>query len=274
MKINIGDNWKDVNSVKIKLDTNLLDYSDWIVGTGSTTNFTEYTRINVLYAHSINYRELGNDPFGGETVLWMTLGENTGYTAGILTQSNVGRPTIDVTKTYRYSIWVNRKTIGTTSPFYFGFYNYNGNSVISSIRTLDNAISTNFYFYSATQGTLLTVLPENTWRLVVGYMSPSTYTGGTNSEYFGRVYDLTGGTVASFNYHYKFSGTTTNTALRVYSPYNEATFSGVSSHFCYPRVDLVDGTEPSIATLLNNEGPWRTVSDIKVNVGDNWKNTS
>jgi hypothetical protein len=41
----------------------------------------------------------------------------------------------------------------------------------------------------------------------------------------------------------------------------------------YPRLDKLDGTEPSIQTLLSNEGQWRKINDMKINIGDDWKNT-
>jgi hypothetical protein len=166
---------------------------------------------------------------------------------------------VDNTKMYRLSLWVNRKKIGTNGLFYFG-YNVNvGANAGNSIRINDGVVSTNFYFVIQNFTQAATTLPENNWVLAVGYLLPSTYTGSTDANYYTRIYNTTSSGYL-FAQNYKMSGNTTGVWLRCYTPYNETTWSGTTSWLYNPRIDLVDGTEPSIATLFSNEGMWKNTT--------------
>ena len=276
-KINIGDVWKNVIDTKIKIDTNLLDYSDWGLSpfTGSTTGWLE------IVLRAKNYRELDTDMFGNQTYIWKTSGTSAANYGGINYPTTAtgnylkSCAIVDDTKTYRTSIWVKRKNITSTSNFYMGNRTYLSNGDYTSLVRRSDGIL--YYFTSLSNANLNSFMPENTWRLMVAYVRPVTpLLTSADANYYFKILDTNGGTVASANYNWQFySGNTTNSymAIQIQAPYN-ATTGDTCFQFCYPRIDLIDGTEPSIETLLAGEGPWRTVTTAQVNVGDVWKNTT
>ena len=254
---------RDVEETKIKYDTNLFDYSDWVAGTsGSTSDFPQYT-VN----DGINYRDIGDGPHGNDTTLWKTsVGTLTNWRGGTKSDYKV-RP--DLLNMVRQSVWVRRTNVGTSNLFYFGWQTQGDNC--KWIRDNETSGLTAYnYYYSGNYNAIAPVFPENEWRLLVGYHFPYTYTGTTfDEDYNGVVYDLTGGTVTTYVYNFIFLETTTTIRMRLYCPYNGDT--EVKYDFCYPRMDIMDGTEPSLETLLKQEGSWRDVIAIKVNSGDTWE---
>ena len=250
---------------KLKLNTNLLDYSDWTVGSGSTTKFNEYN------TYAINYRDYDLDPYNNSAITWKSIGTNTGWTAGI-TYSPSTNPgiTINPNKLYRVSTWMKRKVIGSTGQLYFSVRALVNGSQDYLIRTSDGNASKNHYLINYNFSSLSTIAPVDEWRLVVGYILPNSFTGTTDSNYYGKVYDLTGNTINTYSWNFKWSGSTNGAYYRVYTPYNENTLSA-STLMVYPRIDLVDGTEPSIATLLSGEGIYRNITSKKINIGGTWK---
>lgn len=260
-------------------DNNLLDYSDWSTNlSGSTVNFLEYVD------KSYNYRVFDTDPFGNTIPIWKTTSSGlSGWTGGIVAAPSVCGVNIDNTKIYRFSVWTKRKKIGINGRFYFGIRSLNNCSQDNLVRISDGLPSKNHYLVERNFSQLNTSMPEDIWVLVVGYVLPSTYTGSTDTNYDSKIYNVDGvNTTLAGNY--KWSGTTNAVYFRTYGPYNETSVSA-ETYFCYPRIDLVDGTEPSINTLLQNEGMWRSGTPyIKVEgmwrsgttmiyIDDTWKNT-
>ncbi len=265
MNINIDGNWKSGTTTYIKVeDQNLLDYSDWSSDlSGSTKEFTAVTGFN---AQLNQYRQLDTDPFGNTNYIWIASGVTaTGATyGGGYLSSGV---TIDSTKIYRISQWCYRFNSGDTSNgYYFGYNTYNIDGTITGTTRSDGAYSTNYYTYQNISANMVGV---NGWFLTTGYLMPYTWTGNTTA-YQGKIYYNNGLTQTSNAYNYKFNVNAKYLASRSYSPYNAPSYSGTK--YSYPRIDLVDGTEPSINTLLNNEGMWRSGTTM-IYVDDVWKNT-
>ena len=253
---------------KLKLNTNLLDYSTWTISTGSTTNFNEYN------SSGINYIDYDVDPFGISALTWKSTGIYTGWTAGITYSPNT-TPGIQINPNslYRVSTWIKRKIVGSTGQFYFSVRALNNGSQDYLIRTNDGNASKNHYLINYNYSQLATIMPENQWRLVVGYILPNNFTGTTDSNYYGKTYDLSGNTIDTYTWNFKWSGSTNGAYYRIYTPYNEATLSA-STFMLYPRIDLIDGTEPSITTLLAGEGIYRNVTSKKINIGGTWKDVN
>lgn len=246
-------------------DKNLLDYSDWSTDlSGSTSEFTAVTEYN---AQLNQYRQLDTDPFGNTNYIWVASGVTvTGATyGGGYISSGV---TIDNTKTYRISQWCNRFNSGDTSnEYYFGFRTYDINGVLTGTTRNDGVYNTNYYVYGKSGGYMASY-NINGWFLTVGYILPYT-SSGVNTTYQGKIY-YNNGLVNTYPYNFYFNVNAKYLATRSYSPYNTTSFAGTK--FCYPRIDLVDGTEPSINTLLTNEGMWRSGTTM-IYVDDGWKNT-
>jgi hypothetical protein len=96
----------------------------------------------------------------------------------------------------------------------------------------------NPYFWSGN-------LPTNgDWYLMVGILHPNGYTGGEWD--IGGVYDMSGNKENGAT-DYKW-GTGSTQELRNYLYY--CTNTSERQYFAYPRIDVMDGTEPSISALL------------------------
>ena len=237
----------DKNSYKT--DNNLLDLSTWYVGANSTTGVTGFgfnetdSGENTLIADT--------DPFGNTAVIWKAQSPDGVNDGGW----NTNYIDVDHTKLYRFSVWVNRKVTGTDGRFYFGTRGYN--SSLSNVGVLirsSGSNSTNPYFYYSSEPPTSAELPEDEWVLVVAHVWPSGSGTGSNKEDSG--FYNTDGTKRTVTTPYTlvdmvWNTTVTKTAHRSYLFYSEGDAT-VIQHWAYPRIDLVDGTEPSISDLINN----------------------
>ena len=237
----------DTNSYKT--DNNLLDPSTWYVGATSVTGFS------FNGAASENALISDTDPFGNTAVIWKAYNPGGGADGGWKTSV----VSVDHTKTYRFSVWVNRKVTGTDGRFYFGLEGLNSSQGDDGVLRRDNGNSdTNPYFYFSSEPPTSSEMPEDEWLLVVGHVWPSgSGTGSFKSDT--GIYN-TDGTKRSIttptNYStgvrdHVWKTTTVYTQHRSYLFYSEND-SSVIQHWAYPRIDLVDGTEPSIDDLINN----------------------
>ena len=203
---------------------NLLDMSDWKPGNGATTLFLR----NGSYAE--NSREWGTGPHGERTVLWKAtpdanIDADGGYNAPYVT--------VDHTKMYRMSVWI-KKTNSTDGTTFFGV-NTNG----ADILRLNNTSNGNPYFWSGDLPSL------NRWYLLVGYVHGSS-DNSTNS--YGAIYDgETGEKVVNMT-DYKLSTATTSLNQRAYL-FND-TNTADRQYFHAPRIDVMNGDEPSVAEML------------------------
>lgn len=249
VKLKYNDSWYDVENIKLKKDNNLLDYSDWSTDfSGSTNDFVEYC----TSVGGINTRILDTDPFNNNMYLWQGSGTSSGTTAGWQTTSIP----IDHTKKYRFSVWMKRIG-GTIGRYYFGFFTRDSSdSAINSKRVNDGLLHANFYFFGTVNLNFTTIttnhFPENEWRLLVGYVLDSSYSEGYIDKWSPKIYDIYGNVKVNSAVNYMFLTGTTYVKHRIYAP-----FEGDSVYkMAYPRIDVVDGTEPSITTLLTSEGVW------------------
>jgi len=252
---------KDNKLVSYEQNTNMLDLSSWIDGTtGSTaadltTSFTQYT------SNSTNYRFLGTDPFNNNSIIWEGFGNTSDATAGFQSTGPAEGILIDNTKTYRFSIWNRLVLTGQSiaNRYYFGYNPRKGVSADFSFHTnLSTTGISNSYYFLPALSPVETYFQLNEWKLCVGYLLPSTTSPFSfNSSLVPKIYNLTGGTDYTSIYNYYSSGSTTGVYMRVMMPYQ----STLHMQAVYPRIDLVDGTEPSIEELLNNIKRYNIVMD-------------
>ncbi len=214
---------------------NACDYTTWTLGQGSVGGFSKNG------TDTENWRIMGEDPWGKTTIVWEARPDDAGNASG---GWNYYLP-IDNTKLYRFSVWVNRTVLGANGRFYFGTTGYG--AVYGVTRLSDETIQTNPYFYTSSSPPSSTQLPEGEWVLVVGHVFPHTHTENLNHPDSGR-YTLSGrlGNIAN---DYKWLPGTTGSRHRTYLYY--ATDISARQQWVYPRVDVIDGTEPSINELLN-----------------------
>ncbi|MGI5840752.1 MAG: DUF2341 domain-containing protein [Patescibacteria group bacterium] len=227
--------------------TAILNYTTWKEGqTGSVTDFSQNG------STSENYRVLDTDPWGRKVPVWEARPDSTSGADGGWGTSTF---TIDNTKLYRFSTWVNRTVKGTDGRFYLGTNGYG--SVNGVILLANGSVSTNPYFWNSVD------LPENEWILVVGHIQPHSHVGTTTHPDSGR-YSSNGTKIGNISYDFKWLPESTSARHRSYLYYT--TDTSVRQQWVYPRVDIVDGSEPSIQDLINGYDSYG--DDIVVTVPD------
>lgn len=203
---------------------NLLNMTGWKIGSGSASGF------NQNGTTSENERIWGTGPLGNRVVLWEARPDANSGPDGGWVASHV---TIDHTKMYRLVVWI-KKTGNTNGATYFGVYGGN-----ATVTYLNGSVNNNPYFWAGD-------LPElDKWYLLVGYVHGS---GDNATTSYGGIYDgVTGEKVVSIA-DFKSQTTTTSLSHRTYLFYN--TDTGNRQYWNAPRLDEVNGNEPSIAELL------------------------
>ena len=204
---------------------NLLQTNSWTIGSGSVSGFGQNG------ATSENSRELGSNHLGEEVVLWKAIPDASSNADGGWNTSWIYG--IDSNTSYRYSVWI-KKTNSNDGSTYFGF-----NANESGSLRLNGIYYSNPYFFAGD-------LPElNKWYLLVGYVHKSSHTGTVN---IGGIYDgTTGGKVRTI-IDYKLKNTVTALRHRSYLYYDTNTLD--RQYFYEPRIDRINGNEPSIHELL------------------------
>lgn len=208
----------------------LLDYTQWEAG--QTGNVGMFPRNGDIPE---NHRVVDTDPWGKPTVVWearpdATSGPDGGWNADFVP--------VDPTKTYRFSTWVRRTVIGN-GTFYMGCH---GSPAV--LNRSNGVANGNPYFdYRGGLGA--------TWILVVGHIWPIGSGAGAVHPDSG-VYTVTDGRISNVGGNTGgdcvFAEGTTAARHRSYLYYS--TDVNTRQQWCYPRMDVCDGTEPSIAELL------------------------
>ena len=255
-KVKVETNWRDVVTAKIKLDTNLLDYSDWVDGlTGNTNDFN-------VFGTSENNKIINGTIFNDISPIWKTTGVTTLNHGGWVSDYI----SVDPTKKYRFSVWVKRTnkvytSLGSRNLLYYGLYVADSNYANQNVIDLPSgAVGTNRYFIFGTYATIDPIFTLDEWFLLSSTIHPYGTSKGGSQETTTGIWN-TGGTNLGIigdrsNYGDKIFYNTNATYLRqriYHYNYNK----GESWEFTYPRIDEVNGLEPSITTLLDNEGMWR-----------------
>ena len=212
--------------------SNLLKMSEWIIGTGGSQVSEEYAWTAIGDNSESSIIE-GDGPFGDKDPLWKAKELSTGSddsSGGFLKKFKLKSDK----ESLRFAIYA--KQTATSGSVYLG--------CDSSGRTLnlDDSVKDNPYFWMGD-------LPElNKWFLVIGILHRSETTQALNSKK-GGIYSLATGEKLQEGNDFKIKvGATTQLfrAFQYYSNKNEI------AYFTRPRVDILDGNEPTIAELVNN----------------------
>ena len=221
----------------------IINWNNWTAGPGGVVGYNQNGQT------AENQRVIASNPWNNNAVVWEArplaqTNDDGGW--------NTDWFNIDNTKMYRFSVWVRRTSSTANGRFYLGMY-ANGDGS----RRMDNgAVETNAYWECGfTSG-----LTQNQWYLWVGHVYPSntTYTGrNPDTGYYttdGRVGDVGGCNIGSGDL--KWSQNSTQGIHRTYLYY--CSDNTTRLQFYQPRVDLCNGTEPSIQELLDDMGNTQT----------------
>jgi len=213
-----------VDELSNKTGTQLLP-NDWTVGNGGTT-FYHQNGDDVE-----NQRIIGANHLGQNVILWSCKPSGNGGGDGGWNTSYVN---IDNTKTYRFSVFV--KKVGESGVFYLGV----GYNTVCDLNT--STKNENPYFYQSD----LSGWRLNGWLLITGYVYPYGVTGLSNIN--GEIWDCSTGQLLGTTTSFNWANDAVSTFHRCYLYYNN---ESTNRQYMYaPRIDLVDGNEPSIAQLL------------------------
>ena len=283
---------------KNSFSTNLLNYSNWTSGTGSVTASTSYGMSSyILNGDTIeNIRFFGTDPFGGtSSIIWKGFSQDGAHPTGD-GGFNTSQFSIDPKKMYRFSVWTKRDgmTIGptTSGSFYFGVYAYGSDSSIHILNNKNIATTSNCYFHitsNPSTSNTTSISPPflggvNIWTLVVGHVWPAgTPTASLNigsnvnglplnydhqdsgvwTRSGGKIGNLYGASIGNGG-DWIWAATSSNAIYRTYHFYSSD--STATQSFVYPRVDLIDGTEPTIQQLLTGTEPVKNLMSNGSNI--------
>jgi hypothetical protein len=202
---------------------NLLNLNEWVTGPGGITGFST----NGLATE--NEREWGVGPQGTQVIVWKGTPSGDQNGDGGWYSSDIA---INNQKTYRYTVWI-KKTNSKTGKTYLG--------CSPGVNSLAGVANNNPYFWYGN-------LPElDRWYLLVGYVHGSNDPSTVSS---GAIYDgVTGKKVIPMT-DYKFASTTTTTRHRSYLYYDPNVND--RQYFYGPRLEEVNGNEPTISSLLDN----------------------
>ena len=218
----------------------------WNIGTSSVTGFS------MNGTSGENELLIGNNCFGRRSVLWQAWNNDASSDAdGGWGSSHFS---IDHTKLYRYTTKAIVLTTGSNGTYYNGMHGSPG-----GVTRWDNGTTsqTNPYFACPSHGSYIF---EKTWVLGVWYAFPSgTSAGGGGSPYtsdYGyypiktQVRTTVGvGCNTGGNVIWQSTNTTAN--QREYLYYS--TDPSVKMRWDTPRVDEINGSEPTIAQLCSSE---------------------
>ena len=215
----------------------LVDYSTWTLtsATGWGNNGTADENCRLVYPN----------PKGHLDMMWATLSNDS--SSGPDGGFNGPQVDIDPSKKYRFSIWIRRENVGTGSgTTYLGCNGYNSSGTNIGVVGLNGTANTNPYFTSFAHTTTVGTSCTDNWILLVGYVHPYTYSL-TTSDSTNGAYKMDGTRIDGIN-DFKWNSECGKTSIRSYLYYSTKTDE--IQYFYRPRIDLCDGTEPTIQELL------------------------
>ena len=233
------------------LPNSLINMNNWTVGTGGVNGYNP----NQTNANE-NQRFSGTNPWNETGIIWGSFPSGDGDAdGGWVTYADYS---VDKSKMYRFSVWVRRTSSTTGGTAYLGCTSWDAGQYIK--RTTDSVDESNPYWYYAS----ISNFTQNVWYLIVGHLYPfnTNYTGRhPDSGLYNvgsaiKVADIGGNTNGG---DFKFASTSTYLFQRVFHYYCGDTTSRLEWYD--PRIDLVNGKQPSIAELVNRSPlKWKDLS--------------
>ncbi|CAL9994456.1 virion structural protein [Vibrio phage D480] len=202
-------------------EPSLLDYSTWVIGDDGGFGTSDPLE---------NLITVKKNPWGDHDVVWQGMTRGTNGSDGGWYGKSVA---IDSTKHYRYTNWIQREVTGNGS-WYLGCSG-------SQTENLSGTANTNPYFVSTSS------LPNgNEWFLVVAYLyAAGTTDTDTYTDY--GIYNVKGEKIGDITKNYRSKAGSTSNTHRSFLHYS--TDVNTIQNYHRPRVEVMDGNQPSIAEL-------------------------
>ena len=220
-----------------QFNNNLINPSSWTVGSGGAGIFVANGNAGE------QNRYVGTDPWGNSAMVWQTVPSGDGNADGGWNTTGVA---VDITKLHRFSVWARRTSSTANGTFYFGLQSDVGSATHLGA---DQGSNSNPYWHYTAVGNL----SQNQWYLFVGHCYPSVFNGTTPHPESG-IYTTTSGRIAAnagnVPLDVKWTAGTTTAVHRTYHFY--CSDSTTRLEFFMPRIDKIDGTQPSITQLLTS----------------------
>jgi len=215
---------------------NLLDTRTWVYGSSSApAGFPQ----NATSSGGANYIEHDTLPDGSRGLLWRarsgsatTENPEGGWDSDVFA--------IDHTKLYRFTVWIRCFGGNSSGNIYLG----PGGSTVNDIGGGANG---NPYFFAQGRSSLI----GGEWYLLAGYVLPSGYSGGQQN--ISGLYRATTGQRVNAGTDFRWITGQTTSHHRTYQFYTNQ--ANNYQDFFDPRVELCDGTEPSLGELLAMGSP-------------------
>ena len=219
-----------------------VDPDTWTTGAGSTSGYGQNGNTGE------NQRVVDTDPWGNSSVVWETRASGDGGADGGWNSDSIS---IDRTKLYRFSVWVRRTSSTGGGTFYFG--TAGGSECPYALGT--SSQQCNPYWNCSSPGSMT----QNQWYLVVGHIFPNSYTStnGHPDTGFWVTGQPTGTKAMGINQcnisgpDLKWGNSSDSTYHRTYHFY--CGDSTTRLQFFRPRIDICDGSQPTIQALLENK---------------------
>jgi hypothetical protein len=185
---------------------------------------------------------------------------------------------IDPTSAYMFTVYIKRKTNAAHGKAYFGTHGYDASGtngyIITNTSTSYPAVNTNPYFFHgdlAPHGETVADSLDR-WFLHIGYVYPSGSPVDLTRK--GAVYDLTTGLTGSYDGangdSFMWHTGAAQADIRAYHFYNtNGNGSTVYQEFARPGLFKMDGSEPTIQSLLSNvsTGGSTTINGAAITTG-------
>lgn len=224
----------NINSCKGQ--RSIISWDSWAIGSGGTTGYSANG--------DGNSRLSDTAPFGTSDIVWDVSNQDASSDADGGWDGNWF--TINTSKMYRFSVWMRRKTIGNGYS-YLGTNGFNpAQTNIGVLNRSNGAVNTNPYWVSHVWWG-----NANQWYLLVGHVWPEgSGTGASHAE--SGIYDTSGNKVASTNGDFVWQTGTVWANHRSYLYYS--TDVTTNQQWYQPRVDIFDGSQPTLSDIFNNVG--------------------
>ena len=216
-----------------------VDSLTWTAGSGGFSGYGQNGNTGE------NERVIATDPFGNQSVVWETRASGDGNADGGWNSDTIS---IDRTKLYRFSVWVRRTSSTGGGTFYLG--TAGGSECPYALGTSSQMC--NPYWHCGSPGSLT----QNQWYLVVGHIFPNSYTGTTAHPDTG-FWDTSYNKVLGINQcnisggDLKWGASSDSTYHRTYHYY--CGDSTTRLQFWNPRIDICDGSQPTIIAMVLNQ---------------------